>query len=58
MPLDLLAQGGPLVWLILASGLLAFVVFVERSLHLHRARIRAEDFLTGVLTVMRRLPCT
>lgn len=50
----MLAQGGPLVWLILASGLLAFVVFVERSLHLHRARIRAEDFLTGVLTVMRR----
>lgn len=54
MDLELLAQGGPIVWVIVAAGALAFVVFVERALHLHRARIRSDDFLKGVLTVLRR----
>jgi len=33
---------------------MAFVVFVERALHLHRARIRAEDFLKGIFNILRR----
>ena len=53
MLLDLLAQGGAIVWVILVSGVFAFVVFIERALHLHRARIKSDDFLTGVLTILR-----
>ena len=39
----ILEEGGAVLWTILAAGLIAFVVFVERSLSLHRARIRWED---------------
>ena len=52
--LDLMKQGGPILWVILASGVLAFGVFVERALHLHRARIKADDFLKGIMNILRR----
>ena len=51
---DLMVQGGPMLWVILGCGLVAFGVFVERSLHLHRARIKADDFLGGILNILRR----
>ena len=54
MPYQLFTQGGPIVWIIIAMGVAAFVVYVERSLHLHKARIRAEDFLKGIETNLRR----
>ncbi len=52
--LDILSLGGPLIWVILGMGLLAFAVFIERALSLHRARIRAEDFLKGVINILTR----
>ena len=52
--LDILAMGGPIIWIILILGLLAFGVFIERALSLHRARIRAEDFLKGVFNILSR----
>ncbi|MBT3191188.1 MAG: MotA/TolQ/ExbB proton channel family protein [Verrucomicrobia bacterium] len=52
--LDVLTLGGPVIWIILAIGCLAFGVFVERSLSLHRARIRVEDFLKGVINILGR----
>jgi len=51
---ELLKQGGPVFWVILGTGLVAFGVFVERALHLHRARIKSEDFLKGILNILRR----
>jgi len=54
MMVDLANQGGPVLWIILASGVLAFVVFVERTLHLHRARIKSEDFLKGIFNILSR----
>lgn len=48
-------MGGPVVWLILACGLLAFGVFVERALSLHRARINYSDFLHGIFNCMRQV---
>lgn len=54
MPIDLFRQGGPLLWIILASGAAAFLVFVERAWHLHRARIRSEDFLRGIFNILRK----
>jgi biopolymer transport protein ExbB len=35
-------------------GVLAFAVFVERSFKLHVARIRADDFVSGVINILRR----
>lgn len=46
--------GGPVMWAILLMGIVALVVFIERGFHLHRARIRWEDFLRGLFTVLRR----
>lgn len=54
MLIDLFLKGGEVVWIILAMGLLAFGVFIERALHLHRARIRAEDFLKGIYNILAR----
>jgi biopolymer transport protein ExbB len=54
MSLDLMRQGGPILWIILLSGLAAFVVYIERSLHLHAARIKFEDFLRGICNILRR----
>jgi len=54
MSLELLRMGGPVLWVILGAGLVAFFVFVERAIHLHRARIRADDFLKGIFNILRR----
>lgn len=51
---EFLQTGGPVLWLILVSGLVAFGVFFERALHLHRARIKSEDFLKGIFNILRR----
>jgi biopolymer transport protein ExbB len=54
MTLEMLLGSGPVLWVIVAGGAVAFGVFVERSLHLHRARIRWDDFLKGVCNILRR----
>jgi biopolymer transport protein ExbB len=51
---DILAQGSPVGWVILASGFVAFVVFLERAWHLHRARIKSDDFLKGIVNILKR----
>ncbi len=54
MFIDIVKQGGPALWVIMAAGLAAFVVFLERALHLHRARIKSEDFLKGIMNILSR----
>jgi len=39
---------------IVVCGIVAFVVFVERGLHLHRARIKSDDFLKGIFNILGR----
>ena len=51
---ELFGQGGAVLWIIFGCGIAAFVVFIERSLHLHRARILFEDFLKGIFNILRR----
>jgi biopolymer transport protein ExbB len=51
---EILHQGGPILWVIIGCGLAAFITFVERGLHLHRARIKADDFLKGILNILGR----
>ena len=50
----LLANGGPVVWLLILISGVAIVVFTERLLHCHRAQINSTEFLNGVRTVLRR----
>lgn len=52
--LEYLRSGGPVLWLILALGAIALVVFLERSLQLHRDRIDSTDFLQGIFNALRR----
>jgi len=54
MSTDMIHIGGPVLWAILACGVLAFGVFIERALYLHRARIKADDFLKGIFNVLQR----
>ena len=51
---ELIQQGGPVAWIIVASGVMAFGVFMERVLHLHRARIKSEDFIAGICNNLKR----
>jgi len=50
----LLADGGPVIWLIVAAAAAAAVVFVERALYCHRSQINSAEFLNGVRTVIKR----
>ena len=49
-----LTYGGPVLWVIVLASAVAFAVFIERILHLHRAQINSVEFLNGVRTVLRR----
>ena len=50
----LLANGGPVMWLILIAAATAAVVFIERALYCHRSQINSAEFLNGVRTVIKR----
>jgi biopolymer transport protein ExbB len=50
----LIANGGPVLWLILFSSAAAIAIFIERFLHCHRAQINSTEFLNGVRTVLKR----
>lgn len=51
---NLLANGGPMLWVILFTGAVGIVVFIERYLHCHRSQINSSEFLNGVRTVLKR----
>ena len=50
----LIANGGPVIWLILLAAAAAAAVFVERALFCHRSQINSAEFLNGVRTVIKR----
>ncbi len=52
--LALMQQGQWILWLIILCGVLAVFILLERAFHLHRARIKADDFLKGVCNILRR----
>ena len=51
--LTLMQQGGPLMWLILFSAVVAFAIFWERFLYYHRAHINATDFVNGIRNALK-----
>ena len=52
MNIDLWQEGGPVFWLIVFAGFASVAVFLERLLHLRRARIHYADFLEGVFNIL------
>lgn len=50
----LLANGGPMMWLLLVLSGMAIAVFIERLLYCHRSQINSSEFLNGVRTVLKR----
>lgn len=51
--LTLLEGGKPVFLLLILLFLVAFFLFLERVLFLHRGQIRAADFLTGLKNILR-----
>lgn len=51
---DLISKGGPMMYLIILSSILAFGVVIERMYHLSRARIDANRFMDEITNVLKR----
>ncbi len=49
-----LAQGGVMIWAIVATSAVAVGVFLERLLQYHRDQINSTEFLNGVRNVLKR----
>lgn len=52
--LELILQGGPVMWALALISVLALALFLNKLLELHRAQIHTNDFLTGLYNVLRR----
>lgn len=52
--LEIMRQGGPMMWVLFGCSVVAVSVFLERLFHLHRARIGSSDFLEGIYNILRR----
>ena len=51
---DLVQKGGPMMYLIILSSILAFGVVIERMYHLNRARIDANKFMNDIVIILKR----
>lgn len=51
---SLFAKGGPMMWVLLAFGLLTLMLFVERALYLHRGQIRSTEFINGIKNILSK----
>jgi biopolymer transport protein ExbB len=49
---SLIQQGGPIMWVLLAVSLFGFIIFIERTLFLHRGQIRTSQFLEGIRNLL------
>jgi biopolymer transport protein ExbB len=48
------AKGGPVMWLLVVLGVAAVIIFVERTLFLHRGQIRSTEFLNGIKNLLEK----
>src|SRR4051794_38671327 len=51
---NLLANGGPMIWVVLVLGLVGVMLFLERTLYLHRAQIGSKVFLEGIKNALAK----
>jgi len=52
--LHLFREGGPMIGVILALGLLFLILFIERTLYLHRGQIRSTAFINGIKNILAK----
>src|SRR6266700_7236184 len=50
----LFARGGPMIWVLLVLGLIGVMLFVERTLYLHRGQIRSTEFIAGIKNILAK----
>ncbi len=51
---ELMRDGGPVMWLILLSSLIAVYVFLEKWFQFHRDQIKVDELMKGLTNVLRR----
>ncbi len=51
---NLINNGGPLIWPLLILSLLGFIFFVERTIFLHRGKIKTDVFMEGLKNLLRK----
>jgi biopolymer transport protein ExbB len=51
---SLFAKGGPMMWVLLAMGLVGMLLFIERVLYLHRGQIRSTAFVSGIKNILAK----
>lgn len=54
LDLNLFAQGGPIMWVLLVIAFIGLVLFVERVLFLHRGQIRSTAFVNGIKNILAK----
>ena len=52
--LDLLRDGGPIMWLILFCSVVAAFIFIEKWFQFHRAQVNVGELVNGLINVLRR----
>src|SRR5947209_7437723 len=50
----LFARGGPMVWLLFVLGVVGLMLFIERTLFLHRGHIAAKTFVDGIKNALAK----
>src|SRR3954471_2386935 len=48
------ARGGPMIWVLLVLALVGVMLFIERTLYLHRGQIRAKAFVDGIKNILAK----
>ena len=51
---DMIQKGGPMMYLIMLSSILALGVVIERVYTLNKARVDADKFMDGIIGVLKR----
>jgi biopolymer transport protein ExbB len=52
--IELVAKGGPLIWLLLGCSLVALGIFAERFFHLHRSVVNVGEFMQGLSNLVQK----
>ncbi len=51
---EILVEGGPVMWLILACSVIAMFIFLEKLFYLHRVQVNVGDLVRGLVNVLKR----
>jgi hypothetical protein len=52
--LQMIRDGGPVMFLIALCALIAAYIFLEKYLQFYRAQVNVDELITGLVNVLRR----